>query len=202
MNEELHARCNARASGMERGEETRPVHSIQTIRSGVDGIPAQAGHHPRQRHVIGFDKTAAKVYWLAGSKSIPGCVQHKVLVVSVHIGAEQVEGAVVEAGTGSDPIEGLAGGQNTGSRIKPLHGSSIETVRPHVDIGVVMRTGCPSCLDSLAALRIPLQVDPVRYPAVEVFEVGVGEEAVAAGPDIRWTRSGSAGVLVHHSHRV
>src|SRR5882762_4500401 len=161
VDEELHAGCNARSSGMEGREEARAIHAIQTVGGGVDGIPAQAGHHPGQRHVVGFNEATAKVHGLAGRKTIPRCVEHQVLVVAVHIRAEQVEGAVVEGGVGANAVEGLTGGQDGGPGVEPLHGTAVEAERAQFHIGVVVWPGCARCLNPLAALRIPLQIDPV-----------------------------------------
>src|SRR5206468_6090702 len=102
----------------------------------------------------------------------------QVLVTTVQVLSEQVEGVIVEAEVSTDAIERLTRRQH-GRRSravltpKPLYGTPVEIERPEVEIGVIARPGGSCRLDFVAAGRITLQVKAVGKASVNVLEVGV-----------------------------
>ena len=155
MNQELHARRNPVARASDRREVIQRTCLIQEICGGLHSVIPQDAHHPGQHQVIGLEEAAVELGGRSGSKTGRPGVQQQIVVVSVHVQAEQVEGAIVEAEVAAEAIERLTSG-NDGSvvggidTVETLYRPTSEIESAQVQVGMVARAQWlrpPGCRD-------------------------------------------------------
>ena len=111
VNQELHARGDSVARAPHRRKVVRRSGLIEEVRRGLYAIVSQDSHHPGQHEIVGLQEAAVELRRRSTYQASADVVDNQVVVVPVHVQAEQIEGAIVKAEVATDPVKGLASRQ-------------------------------------------------------------------------------------------